>query len=185
MITQLADFLLKTVCSFWIGLFLFRFYCYLIKFNLSLLGGNLDQFVFKATDWAVLPLRRILPRSGNFDSASLLCAFIFQYLLVLFQTLLLTGHFPGSVAIAISLFELISTVISSLTVVIIIYALMSWVAAREEIKYFLDILVSPILTPIRRITPQFAGFDLSVLVSLIFLQLLNIILVNIKVLILF
>ena len=70
MLIQLADFSIKTVCFFWLGLFLIRFYCLLIKFNLGLMGGNLGHFIFRLTDWI---LWRITPQ---LHATIWLCCFI-------------------------------------------------------------------------------------------------------------
>ena len=180
MLIQLADFLIKAVGSFFLGLFLFRFYCLLIKSNLSLVGGNLSQFIFKLTDWSVLPLRKVLPKSGNFDLPTILSALGVQYLMVFAHYLLLTGQLPGFFLLIVGFFELISYAISALTWLVIIYAISSWVALKDEIKYFLDRLVFPLLNPLRKVLPPVAGLDLSAFLLLIVLQVINIVAINFK-----
>lgn len=179
MFIQLADFLIKTVCSFWLGLFLIRFYCLLIKFNLGLVGG-LGQFVYRLTDWSVLPLRKILPKFGSFDSSTLINAYVAQYLILFFHHLLATGHMPEVGFFVISLFELVSSIISSVTWLIVIYVVITWVSAKDEIKYFFEKLVIPLLKPIRKAVPLIGGIDLSAFFLLLLLQFFNIVLINIK-----
>jgi YggT family protein len=185
MLIQLADFLIKTVCFFWLGLFLIRFYCLLIKFNLGLMGGNLGHFIFRLTDWSVLPLRKILPKFGNFDFSTLINAYFAQYLSLFCHYFLSTGQLPEHVLFIVGLFELISSVISAVTWLIIIYVVISWVSAKDEIKYFFDTLVNPLLRPIRKIVPHIGGIDLSAFFLLLLLQFINIVLMNIKTMFIF
>jgi YggT family protein len=185
MLIQLADFLIKTVCSFWLGLFLIRFYCLLIKFNLGLMGGNLGHFIFRLTDWAVLPLRKILPKFGSFDFPTLINAYFAQYLVLFFHYILSTGQLPEYVLFVIGLFELIASIISAVTWLIVFYVVISWISAKEEIKYFFETLVIPLLKPIRKIVPLIGGIDLSAFFLLLLLQFINIILINIKTMFIF
>jgi YggT family protein len=180
MLIQLADFLIKAVGSFFLGLFLFRFYCLLIKCNLSLVGGNLSQFIFKLTDWSVLPLRKVLPKFGNFDLSTFLSALGIQYLMVFAHYLLLTGQLPDFFLLIVSLFDLISFAISALTWLVIIYAISSWVSLKDEIRYFFDRLVFPLLSPIRKVIPPISGLDLSAFFLLMALQVINIVVINFK-----
>jgi len=185
MLIQLADFLIKTVCFFWLGLFLIRFYCLLIKFNLGLMGGNLGHFIFRLTDWSVLPLRKILPKFGNFDFSTLINAYFAQYLSLFFHYFLSTGQLPEHVLFIVGFFELISSVISAVTWLIIIYVVISWVSAKDEIKYFFETLVNPLLRPIRKVVPHIGGIDLSAFFLLLLLQFINIVLMNIKTMFIF
>ena len=180
MLIQLADFLIHAVGSFFLGLFLFRFYCLLIKCNLSLIGGNPSQFIFKLTDWSVLPLRKILPKFGNIDLPTLLSALGMQYLMVFAHYLFLTGQLPDFFLLFLCLFDLISFAISALTWLVIIYVISSWISLKDEIRYFLDRLVFPLLSPIRKIVPSISGLDLSAFFLLLLFQVINIVLINFK-----
>jgi YggT family protein len=102
------------------------------------MGGNLGHFIFRLTDWSVLPLRKILPKFGNFDFSTLINAYFAQYLSLFFHYFLSTGQLPEHVLFIVGLFELISSVISAVTWLIIIYVVISWVSAKDEIKYFFE-----------------------------------------------
>jgi YggT family protein len=43
--------------------------------NVGPLGQSAGAFVFALTDWLVLPLRRVMPAVGRWDTASLVAAF--------------------------------------------------------------------------------------------------------------
>ncbi|MEY3997566.1 MAG: hypothetical protein RLY60_378 [Pseudomonadota bacterium] len=181
MLTQIALLLLKTATSFWVGLFLFRGYCLFIKLNLSQGLGQFSLFVYRLTDWSVLPLRRLFPKTSRFDAASFVSAYLVQFAGILLQSLLLAGHFSLMPSLGLALFELASSALSGLTGLLIIFALMSWVSANPDIQYFLDKLTQPFLSPIRKIVPPIAGVDISILIALLLLQVVNIVLANLRV----
>jgi YggT family protein len=63
---------------------------------------------------------------------------------------------------------------------VIVYAVLSWVPTRSVIADVMERLVSPLLSPIRRIVPLVGGVDLSPLVLLILLQIAAIVLGNLQ-----
>ena len=69
-------------------------------------------------------------------------------------------------------FGLIRLVISGLTGLLIVYAVMSWVQSAGGSALFrvIERLCEPLLRPIRRIVPLIGGIDLSPLVLLVLLQ---------------
>lgn len=81
------------------------------------------------------------------------------------------------------LFELIRAILGLVQVVLIVYVLISWLYAFDiidrrnqfvrSIWEFCARLTDPILRPLRRIIPPIAGVDLSVLVLLLVLYLVQ------------
>ncbi|MDO9464519.1 MAG: YggT family protein [bacterium] len=73
----------------------------------------------------------------------------------------------GNFIVAIA--QIISAILTILTWIIIIRALISWVNPDpyNSIVQFLYRVTEPILMPIRRILPAMGGFDLSPIVALI------------------
>jgi YggT family protein len=128
------------------------------------------SFVFALTDWLVLPLRRILPAVGRWDTASLVGAFLLE--LAQFALLwLLAGRLGGFGAVPLlALFGLLRLVISALTLLVIVYAIASWVRADSPILDVIERLCAPLLRPWRRIIPLVGGIDLSPLAFLVALQ---------------
>jgi YggT family protein len=58
--------------------------------------------------------------------------------------------------------------------VMIVYAVVSWVPSlRGRWSDYLAMLVEPVLTPVRRVIPPLGGLDLSFLVVIIVLQLVD------------
>jgi len=79
-----------------------------------------------------------------------------------------------------ALIDLFDLVLSGLVGLVFASVILSWVSAGSQIQYLLSLLVEPLLTPIRRMLPSMGALDLSPLVLLIGLQILQIILNNLR-----
>jgi YggT family protein len=177
MLYQIVSLLLEVATGLLSGACLLRLYMQYLRIPMSARSGNpLGRFVFALTDWIVLPLRRVLPSIGALDTASLVAAFGLQ--LAEFAVLwLLSGSAGGFFAVPIlAFFGLIRLAISGMTGLVIVYAVLSWVPTQSVITDVIERLVSPPLTPIRRVLPLVGGFDLSPLALLLILQIAAIVL---------
>jgi YggT family protein len=76
----------------------------------------------------------------------------------------------------LAVFGLLSMAITGFTVIVIVYAVLSWVPTSSVISDVMARLVEPLLRPIRRILPLVGGIDLSPLVLLLVLQIAAIVL---------
>ena len=65
---------------------------------------------------------------------------------------------------------LVRTLLQGLMILLIGYAILSWLQPQSPVMGTLDRLCAPILRPVRRIVPLVGGVDLSVLVVIILLQ---------------
>jgi YggT family protein len=131
------------------------------------------------TNWLVMPLRKLIPSVGRVDSACILGA----YLIVLAKLLLLgllLGSIPPILSLLIgSVLELIGLVLSILVVLIIANVVLSWVGRGSPTQYMLAEILNPMLAPIKRILPSMGPLDLSPLILLVAIQIVQIVLSNI------
>jgi YggT family protein len=171
MFYQIISLLLEVATGVVGGGCLLRLYMQYQRIPMSARSGNpMGRFVFALTDWLVLPLRRVVPAWGRWDLASLVAAFLLE-LARFFLLWLLEGAAGGLFAVPIlAIFGLIRLVISGLTGLVIIYAVLSWVQTHSPLSDLIDRLCAPPLTPIRRVLPLVGGVDLSPLVLLVLLQ---------------
>ena len=177
MLYQIFSLLLEVAVGVLAGACLLRLYMQYQRIPMSARSGNpLGRFLFALTDWLVLPLRRVVPAAGRWDLASLVGAFLLQ----LAQFVLLwaiAGAPDGLFAVPVlAAFGLARMVISGMTGLVIVYAVLSWVQTRSPMADLIERLVSPPLTPIRRMVPLVGGIDLSPLVLLVLLQVASIVL---------
>ena len=69
------------------------------------------------------------------------------------------------------LYSLVAKVLELYTLIMLVYALVSWVPSiRGKWTEYVAMLVEPVLTPVRRIIPPIAGLDLSFLVVIFLIQ---------------
>ncbi len=178
MLFQILSFLLDIVVGALAGACLLRAYMQRQRISFRNPVGN---FIFALTDWLVLPLRRLLPSVAGWDIASLLGA----YLLMLAEQMILWGLAPAAIQPAIlpviALFALVRLVISALTMLVIVNAVLSWFpTAQSSMTDVLNQLVEPLLRPFRRVIPLVGGIDLSPLALLVLLQIATIVVGNVQ-----
>ena len=174
---QIISFLLDVAAGLLGGACLLRLY---MQYQRVPFGNPVGRFVFALTDWLVLPLRRVLPSIRRWDTASLVAAF-FVELLQFGLLWLLAGRGSGLGLIPLlALFGLLRLVISGLTLLVIVYAVMSWVQADSPIVDVIDRLCAPLLRPWRKLIPLVGGIDLSPLAFLVALQVMSIVLAYVQ-----
>ena len=176
MLTNALVFLLNTLLGLMTLAFLLRFY---LQATNSPFRNPLSQAVVTVTDFAVIPVRRLLPSMFKLDTSTLALAFLTQ-LLLQFSLQYLNG-FPFALAgnsIWLGLAGLSALHVANLSVDLFLYAiiaqaLLSWVNPYTPIAPVLDALTRPILNPIRQLIPSPNGLDLSPLVAILAAQLLQ------------
>lgn len=180
MIAQALEFLLGTILGLLTLAFLLR--CYL-QLTGAPFHNPLSQAVVSLTNFAVRPLRRIVPSWGWLDTASLLLALLAQ--LILHLALLWLRDFPLLVAdlqVYLALLALAALGVVKFTLYIILYAVilqavMSWINPHTPLAPVLDSLTRPLLRPLRRRMPYTGSVDLTPLVVFILVELLLMLLV--------
>ena len=136
--------------------------------------NQLSQAVIRMTNPLVLPLRRILPPVGKFDTASLVALVIVQ--LAATAVLWLLGAYPHVFTpmqfIHVAALDLAVVILQFYFFVLLLYVVLSWVApgTYSPGAALLSSLCEPVLRPIRRIIPPFGGIDLSAMFLMIALQ---------------
>ncbi|MGC9422202.1 MULTISPECIES: YggT family protein [Vibrio] len=135
-----------------------------------------SQFIVKATQPVVGPLRRLIPSIGSVDLATILFAYVLC-VVKFFALIFIASNGSASFSayfLFLGLLSLIKAAGGLLFWVLLIRAILSWVSqGRSPIEYVFHQLTEPMLAPIRRIIPVMGGFDLSVLVLFIVLQFAN------------
>lgn len=166
-------FILQTAADLLAGIFLLRF---LMQWARVPFRNPIGQFVVAASDWAVMPARRIIPGLWGMDLASLLLAWLVQlvyFMLVLALSGVAEGLAPalaGTLAL-VALIETARLFFYLIFGIVIITAIMSWVNPHAPMAPVLNALARPFLAPFQRFIPPLGGVDLSPIVLIIVLQL--------------
>lgn len=173
MLYQIIALLLDVAAGLLGGACLLRLYMQYQRVSFS---NPVGRVVFAFTDWLVLPLRRVIPAIGRWDTASLVGAYLIE--LVQYGILwLLAGAGVGLAFLPVlAIFGLARLAISAMMGLMIVYAVLSWVQPGSPIYDVIDRLCAPLLRPLRRVIPLVGGVDLSPLAFLLLLQVASIVL---------
>jgi YggT family protein len=175
MLYQILSLLLEVVAGLVAGMCLMRLYMQYQRIPLSTSSGNpMGNFIFAITDWLVLPLRKIVPAVGRWDLSSLVGAYLVE--LARFILLWVLAGFVASPAVLLvyAAFAVVYLCLYGLTVMVIVYAILSWIQTDSVLADLLQRLVMPVLAPVQRVLPLIGGVDLSPLVLLVSLQIVGI-----------
>ncbi len=161
---------------------LFDLYIMVVLLGIWLQAARADfynpfsQFIVKATQPVIAPLRRVIPSIGNIDLATVLFAYLLCVLKFVALNLIVSN---GSAFFSVGFLfwgflSLIKAAGGLVFWVLLLRAILSWVSqGRSPIEYVFHQLTEPMCAPVRRILPSMGGLDLSVLVLFIGLQFAN------------
>lgn len=170
-----ALFLLHTL----LGLFSLAL---LLRFYLQLTGAPFQnpasQAVVALTNFAVKPLRRIIPGWSGLDLSTLFLAYVAQLLLQLGSwwlrdfPLLVAGNTVWLALLAIAALGVIKLSIYIFLYAVLLQAILSWINPHTPLTPVLHALTDPLLKPLRKHVPLAGGIDFTPLIVFIVAELL-------------
>lgn len=169
-------FLLYYAFDVYIFLVLTRFILQLVRADFY---NPLSQFVVKATNPPLKPLRKLIPGFGGVDVASLVLVVALVIIKILVLVLIQRGGLIG-----LSPLELLVTAVQQLASLLLNYIfwtvlariILSWVAPdpyNPLVRVIVQI-TEPVMAPARKLLPPMGGFDLSPIIVLLGIQFLKI-----------
>lgn len=175
MLNQALQFLIETLLGLFVVAVLLRFY---LQWARTPFRNPASQFIAALTDFAVKPLRRFIPGLFGLDLASLVLAWLVEYLMLLclfwLGGMLMLSAGP-SVYLAVAFLAVIKLIKISIYILlgaVFIQAILSWVNPHTPLAPVLSRLTDPFLLPLRRVVPLVANVDLSPLLLFIICELL-------------
>ena len=175
MLNSIVLMVVQTIASLLAGLCLLRAYMQWHSLRMGM-GNAVAPWVMGLTDWMVLPLRRILPKVGRLDLGSVLSAFALMLVQGLIIALLFgMGLNPVSLLLG-ALLDMLGLILSSLFWLLVIGIVVSWLRVDESTIYWIQSLVEPLLRPVRRFLPTVGGLDLSPMVVILLIKVLEMVL---------
>jgi YggT family protein len=137
----------------------------------------LGQATMALTDWAVKPLRRIVPGMRGYDWATFVAAFVLQVLWIVAIFLLFGAGFEmlsvggGGYVALLALVKLFEAALWILIIAVFAQAILSWVAPDGPLSGVLNALTFPLLRPLRKRIPPLGGtLDLTPLIVIVVAQ---------------
>lgn len=172
MIANALTFLVQTICDFFAGALLLRFW---MQWARAPLRNPLSEFLQALTNFVALPARRVIPGLWGHDLATLVLAWVVMFI----ETVLvmLIKGIPlqlGAVAAFAAIAAVMTLRVAVYLVMFVIFmlAILSWVNPGHWMGSTLNALARPILHPLQRLIPPVGAFDLTPLIALIVCQLI-------------
>jgi len=168
------SFLIQTLFELYTMVVLLRFLLQWVKADFY---NPISQFIVKATNPLLIPLRRIIPGFGGLDIASLVLALLLTTVkIILLSAIYSAPLHPLAIAIA-SLFGLVMQLLNIVFFAVIIRAIASWFVPYNSnpALMLMGQITEPFLAPFRKILPATSGIDLSpilLIVAITFIKLL-------------
>lgn len=175
--TDAATLLIETVFGIYIIIVLLRF---LLQWARADFYNPISQFIVKATQPPLRPMRRVIPGFAGIDLAALVLMLALQFV-ELWLIFVVRDVAPGFAAIGIlSIAELLQLTIYVFLFSIIVQVVISWLnpGTYNPVTALINRLNEPLLRPASKLLPPISGIDLSPLVVIIVLQLGSILLVQ-------
>ncbi|KQW34156.1 YggT family protein [Pseudomonas brassicacearum] len=173
-----AVYVLQTLGSLYLLIVLLRFVLQLVRANFY---NPLCQFIVKATQPLLKPLRRIIPSLFGLDMSSLVLAILVQLALMALTLLLTYGTTGNPLQLLIwSLIGVTALFLKIFFFAMIISVILSWVApgSHNPGAELVNQICEPALAPFRRILPNLGGLDISPILAFMVLKLIDMLVIN-------
>ena len=166
MVANIVSLIIDTVSTLLAGVLLLRFWMQAVRVRPPF---SLGQFMFRTTDWLVMPFRRVLPGLGGFDWASLVGGLLVALLSVAIE-LGVRSAFAVEPWLMLSLHSLIHWVVYGFIGLLFLEVIFSWVNPDAPLAPIVRALNQPLMRPLRRFIPPIAGVDLSPILAFLMLR---------------
>jgi YggT family protein len=178
MIAAALTFLIQTLGNLFVIAVLLRFMMQLFRVPFR---NPFAQFIAALTDFAVKPMRRVVPGLYGLDWACLVLALLVKLVVVTAAYWLdgfpfvLAGGKVWPVMLGLAVVRLLSMVIYMIIGLTLVRAVLSWVNTSSPLMPVVYELTEPFLFPLRRILPMVSNVDLTPLALFILCELLLIV----------
>jgi YggT family protein len=171
-LTNPLEFLITTLISLYILAIMLRFLLGLVRADFY---NPVSQFLVRVTNPLLVPLRKVIPPVGKFDTAAVVLMLVLQLVSVFIVVSLRSVSVPVITMVMYTIGELLLLLIHIYMISIVVQVIMSWISpgTYSPVNSVLYSLTSPLLKPIQRIIPPLSGIDLSPLFALLGLQVLR------------
>jgi YggT family protein len=175
-LTQVGMLVINTLVGLYLLLVILRFLLQLVHADFY---NPISQFIVKATNPPLMPLRKFIPGWGGIDLASLTLAFIVQIIAIVL-ILLLNGVQPPLQVVMWAAIGIISLVLKVYFWGLLITVIASWLAPNSynPALILINQILEPAVKPVRKMMPDMGGIDISPIIMFLLIQVLEILVVR-------
>ncbi len=175
-LVEIGTLIIQTLGSLYLFVVMLRFLFQVVRADFY---NPLSQFVVKATNPLLIPIRRLVPGVFGIDLAALLLGLLVQY-----ATIQLTAFVFGVGVLnplhviawgAVGMLALVANIFWGSLIIMVVA---SWLAPQSYNPGLLLVrqLIEPICAPFRRLIPPMGGLDLSIIFVFLALKVVDILL---------
>ena len=174
-LSQAGLLLINSIGSLVLLVIVLRFLLQLVRADFY---NPMSQMIVKFTNPLLIPLRRIIPGFGGLDVASLVLALAAQYLLIVL-ILMIAGfgmNLPFVAMICWAAVGLGSLLLNIYFWGLLIVIIASWIAPNSynPALILINQIIDPVMRPIRNKMPDLGGLDLSPMVLMLGIKVIEI-----------
>ena len=178
-LSQAGLLLINSIGSLVLLVIVLRFLLQLVRADFY---NPMSQMIVKFTNPLLIPLRRIIPGFGGLDVASLVLALAAQYLLIVL-VLMIAGfgmNLPFVAMIGWAAVGLGSLLLNIYFWGLLIVIIASWIAPNSynPALILINQIIDPVMRPIRTRMPDLGGLDLSPMVLMLGIKVIEILVLH-------
>ena len=177
-LNEITVYLVQTAVSIYLLIMLMRF---LLQLSLADFYNPISQFLVRATNPVVLPVRKVLPAKGRFDAASLLLAILIQLIGIVALLFMNNFSLPAiSLLLAWSVVAVLGLLVKIYFFALLGMIILSWIApgTSNPAAYLMFQITEPVMAPFRKVLPAMGGIDFSPILVFILINVIQIFLRN-------
>ena len=177
-LNEITVYLVQTAVSIYLLIMLMRF---LLQLSLADFYNPISQFLVRATNPVVLPVRKVLPAKGRFDAASLLLAILIQLIGIIALLMMNNFSLPTiSLLLAWSVVAVLGLLVKIYFFALLGMIILSWIApgTSNPAAYLMFQITEPVMAPFRKVLPAMGGIDFSPILVFILINVIQIFLRN-------
>ena len=167
--------LVNAIAGFYLFLVILRFLLQAVRADFY---NPISQFVVKATNPFLIPIRKVVPGLWGLDFAAIVLGLIVE-LIAISLSLLISGYgLPIANIFVWGALGLIGLVLKLYFWGILVIA--SWIAPGNynPALSLLQQLIEPVMKPIRKMLPDMGGFDISPIIAFLLIQVFEVLLIT-------
>lgn len=172
--TEITIYLMQTVLTLYVIAILLRFLLQLVRADFY---NPISQFLVKATNPLLIPLRKLIPGFAGLDVAALILALLIQLVAIVALVLLAGAKMPPiSLMIVWALLGIVGLLVNIYFFALLAMIILSWVApgGNNPALMLLYQITEPVMAPFRKLLPPMGGLDLSPILVFILINVIQI-----------
>jgi len=175
--TQIGLLLVNAIAGFFLFIVILRFMLQAVRADFY---NPISQFVVKATNPALIPMRKVIPGFGGYDMASIVLAIIVECIAITLSLIIAGWPLPIASIVIWALLGTIGLFLKLYFWGLLIMIIASWIAPQSYNPALLLLrqIIEPPMKPIRKLMPDMGGLDISPIIAFLIINVFEILLLS-------